>query len=91
MTSGFTSLFQGPQGWCWLTGGQSQGLKDSALLPTHWQVKPGPRVSARPLAAELFPRVWLQVWDPRALFRLFLGSELGELGRGGEIVADVVE
>ena len=54
-------------------------------------MKPGPRVSARPLAAELFPRVWLQVWDPRALFRLFLGSELGELGRGGEIVADVVE
>lgn len=62
-----------------------------AIAYPHWWLKPGPGVSARPLAAELFPGVWLQVWEPRALFRLFLGSELGELGGGEEIVADVVE
>ena len=55
--------------------GTLQGLRDSAgslvdglrapktlgLLPTHWQVKPGPRVTARLLAgrAESW-RVWLQ-------------------------------
>ena len=52
---------------------------------------PGPGVSARPLAAELFPRVWLQVWEPRALLGLLLGSQSGELGGDGETVADIAE
>lgn len=86
MASGFTSLFQGVPG---LVLAYWRG--DSELLPTHWQEKPGPGVSARPLAAGLFPGVWLQVWEPRAPFGLFLGSEWGELGGGGEIVADIVE
>ena len=35
-------------------------LKTLGLLPTYWQVKPDPRVSAGPLQAELRPRAWFQ-------------------------------
>ena len=34
--------------------------KTPGLLPTHWQVEPGPGVSARLLAVRAVPGVWLQ-------------------------------
>ena len=46
-------------------------------------MKAGPGVSARPLAAELFPGVWLQIREPRTLVGFFLGSEWGRWDADG--------
>ena len=54
---------------CWNLGGPGANavslvggvrvLKTLALLPTHWQMKPGPGVSPGYWQAELVPGVWL--------------------------------
>ena len=68
-----------------LTGGQTRGPKDSGLLPTHWQVKPGPGVSARPLIADCFLESGCRSGSPEPFPDCFLGQS-GEDGMriGGE-------
>lgn len=53
--------------------------KTLGLLPTHWQVKPDPGISASQLATELVSGVWLQA-----------SGGVPELTGAGILVSDAV-